>query len=249
MVVRVRLLGDDAFESSLPNLLEELLAAGLDVVGEANRSSERKQPPENRLAVRQGKWPQVEFLPAEKVEGEQRRRQLGARAANIIRSRKLASLLKPLKAGDALIVKHHQLAIDHQPLEGESLNRRRELGKQGRCVPAPAKEELRGAAVAAGEQAVPVVFELEQPALFGKGLIAGFSQHQVHVFGVEWAAWRPGRSQLLAELVGARVAIAKLIDGQIGEDGLGGERAFLARPRPAIALLDQQPLFRVALGP
>src|SRR5713101_4936830 len=136
MVGRVRLLGDDAFQSSLANLLEELLAAVLDVVGEANRPSQRKQPPENRLALRQGKRPQVEFLPAEQVEGEQRRRQLGARAANIIRSRKLASLLKPLKAGDPLVVKHHQLAVDHQPLEGESLDRTRQLGKQSGCVPA-----------------------------------------------------------------------------------------------------------------
>src|SRR6266851_2468658 len=172
MVGRVRLLGDDAFQSSLANLLEELFAAVLDVVGEANWPSERKQPPEDRLAVRQGKRPQVEFLPAEEVEGEQRRRQLDARAANIIRSRKLASFLKPLKVGDALVVKHHQLAVDHQPLEGESLDRRRQLGKQGRCVAAPAKEELRGAAVASGEQAVAVVFELEQPALLGKRLIA-----------------------------------------------------------------------------
>src|SRR5262249_9196797 len=154
------------------DLLEELFAALLHVVGKTQRARHRQQLAQERLANSQRQRAQVEFLPRQEIEREQRRGILQAGPLDVDRAKQLAPLLQPLKAGVALPVERHHLSV-----EGEGAKRKlghggRNLGKQpARVAPAP-EYELRTRAVLAGEQSISVVLELEQPARRRKWLVS-----------------------------------------------------------------------------
>src|SRR5262249_3396950 len=156
---------------TLADLLEQLPAARLDVIGEADRPSHRQEPPEKRLAMGKGYRPKIEVFPAQKVEREKGRRKLPAQASNVLPPGELAALLQALEAGNAAVVENHELAVDCETIEWESLQGGCQLGKQRRGIAPMSEQKLRSAALSAGEETIAVVLQLEQPALLGEGLV------------------------------------------------------------------------------
>ena len=163
-VGRVGLLSDDALEAELARRLEQLLAPGLDVVGESHRPGAGQQPLEESLAVRERERPQVEVLEAEQIEGEERRGQLDGGAVDVGSALEERPLLEQPEARLRLSVEDHDLAVEHEGVAGEGADRAGDLGKGRRRVHAVAVAKHGLSVLAAREQAVAVVLELPDPA-------------------------------------------------------------------------------------
>jgi hypothetical protein len=198
-VRRVRALRHDALEPELRHLLVEGLALARDVVRVAQRARGRHQHPQGLLARDEGQRAEVVALEREQVEHEQRRRPFERRPLQVRLARELHALLQALEAGTAALVEHHHLAVQHQVVVGQALDRARDLGEDVRRVSAATVHETRLPALARGQQAEAVVLELEEPAGGRERLVRVLGQHGLEDGQIEHAARRVEPLQLAAQ--------------------------------------------------
>ena len=244
LVRGVGLLRHDALEAHAADRVVEGLALRLDVIGVAHRSGLRQQLLQDALALHEWQRPQVEVFEGEQVEDEERRRQVDGGARDVGGALQERAALQPLKARPRLVVEHHHLAVEDDAVVRQAAQRTRDLGEgRGRIGAAP-EDELALVPVAAGEDAVAVVLQLEDPVLARERRVAGFREHQPGLRERQLAARRLQLLELGANFLGVAVAVLQLFERQPRVDRLLGRDRRAARARPGIALLDQHPLFR-----
>ena len=92
---------------------EQLLAALLHVVGEAQRPCPRQQIAQYLLAREEREGSQVVASEAEEIEEEGRSRSLDGATFDVGGAAHLRALLQALEARPATLVEHHDLAVHH----------------------------------------------------------------------------------------------------------------------------------------
>src|SRR5262245_3018872 len=121
----------------------------------------------------------------------------------------MAAALKGAEVGAAGLVEHHHLAVDHHPAEGEPGEGPRQLGEGGDAVAPALPEEARLALLAAGDRAVPLVLELEDPAWPREGSRAALGEHHLDRRRRDLPPRRAEGRELAPDLLAAAGAVAQ----------------------------------------
>ncbi len=240
-ISRVRLLGHDAFEAHALHLREQGLAALGDVLRVAQRARRRQHVVQQAFAFQQRQRPHVVALERQQVECVQRGRQAQRHAPDVQRTPELAPPLQPLEAGQATLVVHHHLPVQHDVVVGQRVQHRRQLRERVRqFVPVPAQQQ-RFPTLPRRDHAVTVVLQLEHPAVTRERRIAAVRQHHLHVPGPDGPA---RRIQVVQRFRHGRRPVhtgAHLLHRQARVDGALIE-VRPRRMRSRIPLLDEQPV-------
>ena len=101
----------------------------------------------------------------EEVEGDEGHRYLLRAAADRLGPREAHALLKRLKAGPALGVERHDLAVQDRRPSAERVGEPGQLGVAVACVLAAPRRDAERSALAVGQSSHAVPLDLERPAL------------------------------------------------------------------------------------
>jgi len=165
------------------------------VIHVPQRAASGQEPAKHVLPLPQRKRPQVVALEAEQVEGEVGGPQRALRGAgHLLGTAQHQPLLHSLEVRAARLVHHHHLAVqDH--VTRQRAKRRRHLGEGDGRVGSPAVAQSGAPVLVPGQEAEPVVLQLEDPALAVEGGRRG-GQHQTDVGGPQGPGGRAQASQL-----------------------------------------------------
>jgi hypothetical protein len=243
---RIGALRQNPLEPHLLHLREERLAFGLDVVEGMDRAELRQRGQEKLLADSERQRSKVEILEREKVEREERRRQLDRGALDLRGIVQRPSLLQPREARLAGVVEADDLAVDDDLVERKRVESARDFGEDGRIVVPLARDEHRFAARLAGDQAIAVELELEDPIVAGKRFLGRLGQHRLDCLGIDPVVRRLYGLDGFAQIGDRAAAELHFIDRQAGQHR-GLLELIAGRLDVRVALLDEQPVLLALL--
>ena len=168
----VRPLRDHALEARLAGRAEEALAVSLEVVGVAQRIDRRDELTEARLAVAEPE--PAEVSPPEREAVVEVRDDRHGRDG----SARVHPALEELEARPPLLVKRHDLPVEHEILTRQAVDRGGDLGILARHVEAVPRAESGATVRAQREHADAVQLQLEHPVRALGDLVHEHRQHE-----------------------------------------------------------------------
>src|SRR5262249_25571935 len=217
----VTLLRDHALETLLAGGGEKVCTVLEHVVAEVDDAARRHQEPQAFLAGLERQPPQVAAVEPERVEEDRADGHLAARTLPSRRARAAHALLEPLEARAPALVEGDDLTVEDEALERQRVQRRRHLWIARREDLAAASTQLDLVAGARGDDANPVVLDLEQPRRVRRCLVDECRQHHEVAARRDLAARRRELGQAAAQGRDLADAVAQLLDRQAGEHGFG----------------------------
>ena len=245
-VGRVRLLGHDPLEPHLHHALVQLLALGLEVLEELERTGARQQALQDLFASHQRQPAQVEALERREVEGVEDRGGRHRGAADVERPGLFGAVLEALEAGPPGLVGDDQLAVEDHVVERQRRDRPRDLREQRGQVVAVARQDPRLAVLAGGAHAVTVELQLKHPTGFRERLLARLGEHRGDVLGGHCPLRRLEFLQLLADRRRAVLPLLQLLNRPAREHRVFGEHVAVGRD-VRVPFLNEQPLLLALL--
>src|SRR6266851_2944333 len=160
---RVAALGDDAFELCARGGLEKLTPPFHDVVGVTHRPLAPDESRQERFARLEFERPEIEVAECEQVEGLVVNRQRETQACDFAPILDVDAALEQLETRAAALIRHDNLAVEHETVARQGVERKRRLGVTRRDFSLVAPEDSHRFAVANRERAHAVVLEFEEP--------------------------------------------------------------------------------------
>ncbi len=241
----LRLLGHDPFEPLGGGRLEERDTLPGDVVAVAHRPERRHEEPQALLALDEGPAAQVAIVEHEAVEEDAHRGPALRGHRDLARVGERHAGLQALEARPARVVQRHDLAVDHEAVDGQRSQGAHHLGiPRGRILAAPSVQG-HALAPAVRQHAHPVVLDLVDPGRIGEGPLRERGQGEGLGARVHLGARRPQRVEAGAHRGEPGRAVGHLLDGETGEHRLRvalDQLDAVGRQRGAVGLLEQQPV-------
>src|SRR6516165_1536993 len=173
-----RFLGNNAFEAALRRGFEESFSGFRNVVAVASLTQKGQEAFQAFFSIHQRERTEIMAVKGHAIEEKSFHGCCNHASLNIVNAGQVHPRLQLLKARLSPFIECHDLAVDHETVHGEPLERISQLRITFGDQSAVAAVEFDGVTVALRQNTDAVIFNFEKPIGFGKRTLLQGRKHQ-----------------------------------------------------------------------